>query len=69
LKWADSAGIKKISLNVVQINTKAVELYKSYGFVEEGLLIDDRIHNDGKYYNTVIMGKISDNYKLNSKQN
>lgn len=59
LKWADSAGIKKISLNVVQTNTKAVELYKSYGFVEEGLLINDRIHKDGKYCNTVIMGRIS----------
>jgi RimJ/RimL family protein N-acetyltransferase len=60
LKWADTTGIKKISLNVVQINTKAVELYKSYGFVEEGLLINDRIHKDGKYYNTVIMGRILD---------
>jgi len=61
LKWADTVGIKKISLNVVQANTKAVQLYKSYGFLEEGLLINDRIHKDGKYYNTVIMGRISDN--------
>lgn len=60
LKWADSAGIKKISLNVVQTNTKAFELYKSYGFVEEGLLINDRIHKDGKHYNTIIMGRILD---------
>ena len=46
---------------VVQTNTKAVELYKRYGFVEEGLLIKDRIHKDGNYYNTVIMGKLFDN--------
>ncbi|OOM82153.1 putative phosphinothricin acetyltransferase YwnH [Clostridium puniceum] len=58
LNWAYTAGIKKISLNVVQTNTKAIQLYKSYGFLEEGILINDRIHKDGKYYNTVIMGKI-----------
>ena len=58
LSWADNAGIEKISLTVVQTNTKAIQLYKRYGFVEEGLLIKDRIHQDGKYYNTVIMGKI-----------
>ena len=60
LSLADTMGIKKISLNVVETNRKAIELYKSYGFIEEGLLINDRIHKDGKYYNTVIMGRISD---------
>ncbi|EDT86009.1 GNAT family N-acetyltransferase [Clostridium botulinum] len=58
LMWADTVGIEKISLTVVQINTKAIELYKRYGFVEEGLLIKDRIHKDGSYYNTVMMGKV-----------
>lgn len=57
LMWTDTVGIKKISLTVVQINTKAIQLYKKYGFVEEGLLIRDRIHKDGKYYNTVIIGR------------
>ena len=57
LKWADSVGIKKISLTVVQTNTKANQLYKRYGFVEEGLLIKERIHKDGNYYNTVIMAR------------
>lgn len=58
LEWADSAGIKKISLNVVETNINAIKLYKSYGFKEEGLLIKDRIHKDGNYYNTVIMGRL-----------
>jgi len=58
--WADTVGIEKISLTVVQINTKAIQLYKRYGFVEEGLLIKDRIHEDGNYYNTVIMGRLLD---------
>lgn len=58
LMWADTAGIKKISLTVVQTNTNAIQLYKKYGFVEEGLLINDRIHKDRNYYNTVIMGRV-----------
>lgn len=60
IRCADTAGIKKISLNAVQTNTKAIQLYKKYGFVEEGLLVKDRIHKDGNYYNTVIMGRLSD---------
>lgn len=56
LSWGVSAEIEKISLNVVESNHKAIQLYKRYGFVEEGLLRKDRIHRDGKYYNTVVMG-------------
>ncbi|WP_105615059.1 GNAT family N-acetyltransferase [Vallitalea okinawensis] len=59
LKWTDHAGIEKITLTVVEDNTKAIQLYKQYGFVEEGLLIKDRKHSDGHYYNTVVMGRIS----------
>jgi len=59
LMCADASGIEKISLTVVETNTKAIELYKKYGFVEEGLLVKDRIHKDGNYYNTLIMGRIS----------
>jgi RimJ/RimL family protein N-acetyltransferase len=58
LTWADTAGIEKISLTVIETNIKAIELYKRYGFVEEGLLVRDRIHKDGNYYNTVIMGRL-----------
>ena len=57
LFWSDSMKIEKISLNVVETNIKAIALYKKYGFVEEGLLKRDRLHKDGRYYNTVIMGR------------
>lgn len=57
LMWAETVKIEKISLTVIQTNTKAIQLYKRYGFVEEGLLVKDRIHKDGNYYNTVIMGR------------
>ncbi len=52
---------KQISLTVVQTNTNAIQLYKKLGFFEEGILINDRIHRDGKYYNTVLMGRFSVN--------
>lgn len=57
LIWADTHGVRKIALNVVETNSNAIKLYESFGFVEEGLLINDRIHRDGSYYNTVIMGR------------
>lgn len=60
LEWTKNTEIKKISLTVVETNKKAIELYKKYGFIEEGLLRNDRIHKDGNYYNTVIMGKFLD---------
>ncbi|MDT8717514.1 GNAT family N-acetyltransferase [Clostridium sp. 19966] len=63
LSFADKAGIEKMSLYVVETNTKAIQLYKKYGFAEEGLLIKDRLHKDGNYYNTVIMGRIADAIK------
>lgn len=60
LMWAESTEIRKISLTVVETNKKAINLYRRYGFIEEGLLVNDRIHKDGNYYNTVIMGKFLD---------
>jgi RimJ/RimL family protein N-acetyltransferase len=63
LMIADSNGIEKVSLYVVETNTKAIELYEKYGFKKEGLLEKDRIHKDGDYYNTVIMGRLASKLK------
>lgn len=60
LSWADTTNLEKISLVAVETNIKAIQLYKKFGFIEEGLLINDRIHKDGNYYNTVVMGRIKD---------
>lgn len=59
LAWAYKAGIEKISLTVVQTNARAIDLYKRFGFTEEGVLLKDRRHKDGNYYNTVIMVKFN----------
>lgn len=55
--WADSNGVRKISLNVLETNDKAIKLYIRFGFEIEGILKDDKILADGKYYDTIIMGR------------
>lgn len=57
ISWADSNGIKKITLNVLETNDKAIKLYKKLGFEIEGILKRDKILSDGKYYNTIMMGR------------
>jgi ribosomal protein S18 acetylase RimI-like enzyme len=63
--WADSNEIKKITLNVLETNDKAIELYKKYGFEVEGILKKDKILSDGNYYNTVLMGRFNGSSLLN----
>lgn len=58
IQWADSNGIRKICLQVLETNEKAAELYKRYGFEVEGVLKEDKLLSDGKYYNTVVMGRL-----------
>lgn len=57
IEWSETVGIEKITLSVVETNASAIRLYKRFGFVQEGLLVRDRKHKDGNYYNTVIMGR------------
>lgn len=59
IAWADSHGIYKITLHVVETNDKAITLYKKYGFKTEGILINDKILADGQYYNTIVMGRFN----------
>lgn len=57
ITWSEEVGIEKVTLTVVETNTKAIQLYQQYGFIQEGLLVRDRLHKDGEYYNTVIMAR------------
>lgn len=56
--WADSNAVKKITLQVLETNVKAIELYKRFGFEVEGVLRNDKFLSDGKYYSTLVMGRI-----------
>lgn len=60
ITWADANGIKKMTLNVLETNDKAVELYKKLGFEIEGLLKNDKMLSDGNYYNTIVMGRFNE---------
>jgi ribosomal protein S18 acetylase RimI-like enzyme len=60
IHWADSNGIKKMTLNVLETNEKAIKLYEKMGFEIEGLLKKDKCLSDGKYYNTIIMGRFNE---------
>lgn len=57
--WADTSGIRKMTLNVLETNMKAISLYRKYGFEEEGVLRMDKLLSDGRFYNTIVMGRIS----------
>ncbi|MGN1401364.1 MAG: GNAT family N-acetyltransferase [Bacillus sp. (in: firmicutes)] len=57
LRWADSNGIKKVVLSVLESNKRAISMYKKYGFVVEGYLKKDKLLSDGKYYDTILMGR------------
>jgi RimJ/RimL family protein N-acetyltransferase len=59
ISWADSNGIKKITLNVLETNEKAIKLYQNLGFEIEGILKNDKILSDGQYYNTIVMGRFN----------
>lgn len=58
IAWADMNGIKKMALHVLEINQKAIRLYERFGFEAEGVLRKDKILSDGRYYNTIVMGRI-----------
>ncbi|MFJ7744720.1 GNAT family N-acetyltransferase [Peribacillus sp. NPDC097295] len=60
IRWADTIGIKKITLSVLETNKKAIMLYEKYGFEHEGVLRKDKLLSDGNYYNTVIMGRFNE---------
>ncbi|WP_165996167.1 GNAT family N-acetyltransferase [Bacillus sp. Cs-700] len=58
VNWADANHIKKITLNVLETNEKAIALYGKYGFKIEGVLLKDKLLSDGNYYNTLLMGRL-----------
>lgn len=61
VSWADSTGIKKITLNVLETNDRAIKLYEHYGFKIEGILKQDKLLADGFFYNTIVMGRLNEN--------
>ena len=57
IDWADANGIKKMALEVLETNDKAIQLYQQLGFAVEGILKNDKRLADGQYYHTIMMGR------------
>ncbi|PFJ05038.1 GNAT family N-acetyltransferase [Bacillus cereus] len=62
INWANENEVKKISLQVLETNEKAINLYKKLGFEAEGVLKHDKRLSDGKYYNTILMGRLTETF-------
>lgn len=58
LDWAEKNPIiEKVSLGVLSTNHRAISLYKSMGFVEEGRLIKEYKINEDTYVDDILMYK------------
>jgi RimJ/RimL family protein N-acetyltransferase len=57
LHWADARGLVRVSLDVLETNTRAIHLYERLGFREEGRLRAHRLH-DGRLLDTVVMARV-----------
>ncbi|KZD33428.1 GNAT family N-acetyltransferase [Bacillus cereus] len=68
IQWADENEVKKISLQVLETNEKAIQLYKKLGLKVEGILKNDKKLSDGKYYNTVVMGRFTDTFHKSGEE-
>jgi RimJ/RimL family protein N-acetyltransferase len=55
--WGKGAGLRKMYLRVFAHNERAIALYESLGYVEEGRLKGDVLRGDGTYGDTIIMAK------------
>lgn len=59
LNWAEKNPlIEKISLGVLSTNLKAIALYKSVGFVEEGRKIKEVKFGENEYVDDILMYKL-----------
>ncbi|MCH7321616.1 GNAT family N-acetyltransferase [Solibacillus sp. MA9] len=59
LNWAEhNTLIEKVSLGVLSTNQRAIELYKSMGFVEEGRKIKEVKFSDDFYVDDILMYKL-----------
>lgn len=58
LRWAEEHPIiEKVSLGTFSTNTRAIELYKKLGFIEEGRKVNEFKFNENEYVDDVLMYK------------
>ena len=57
--WSQVEGLRKLALRVREDNHRAISLYQSLGFAEEGRLREDALRADGSYSDTIIMARFN----------
>lgn len=57
IAWATGQNLRKLYLRVFDDNERAIALYRSLGFIEEGRLREDMLRADGSYSDTIVMAR------------
>ncbi len=56
VEWARARGLHKLALSVFPHNHAAIALYRKFGFVEEGRLVQHVRRSDGELWDLIEMG-------------
>jgi RimJ/RimL family protein N-acetyltransferase len=56
IEWAKGSGIRKIQLEVMADNERAINLYKKFGFKIEGRK-EKAVFKNGEYTDILVMGR------------
>ena len=56
VEWARSRDLHKLALSVFPHNNAAIGLYRKFGFVEEGRLVQHVRRADGQLWDLIEMG-------------
>lgn len=56
IEWAREHGLHKLSLSVFPHNAAAIELYRKFGFVEEGRRVKQYRRTSGELWDSIEMG-------------
>lgn len=67
IEIANNAGFEQIELNVAENNKRAIEMYKSFGFIEMGKILNAFKYSDGSYDNYIGMVKFLKDNKNNKR--
>lgn len=59
IDWSRLDGLRKLTLRVFDDNVRAINLYRSLGFCEEGRLRQDVLRADGRYSDTICMARFN----------
>ncbi|MBT2291500.1 GNAT family N-acetyltransferase [Paenibacillus albidus] len=63
----ETMNLNRVQLDTWSGNVRAIRSYEKCGFVVEGRLRNDA-YIDGKYYDTVIMGLLKEDFKMREKR-